>query len=74
MFTTIIESAVRGGIQFVVGYLVLKGIIDQEAATAFVASSVTVFVGIVTALGTLAWSVISKKKALATVPPTVTAK
>lgn len=63
-----IESLLRAGLQVFVGWLISKGVVDSAAAASFVDSAVTFGGAIVLGIGSLIWSVISKKKALATIP------
>jgi hypothetical protein len=68
--TVFIESFLRAGLQIFVGWLIAKGIVDAESASAFVDAAVAFGGAIVLGIGSLIWSIISKKKALDT-PPVV---
>lgn len=63
-FKDILGTLVRGALQGVAGWLVLKGVVDPAAVGALVDSATGVIVGIAAIVGTYVWSLISKKKAL----------
>jgi len=63
-----IESFLRAGLQIFVGWLIAKGIVDAESASAFVDAAVAFGGAIVLGIGSLIWSILSKKKALDTPP------
>lgn len=65
----IIGTIVRGAVQGIAGWLVLKGIIDQETAAQFVNATTGVIVGGVAIAISYIWSLISKKKAIESQPP-----
>lgn len=65
----IIGTIVRGAMQGLAGWLVLKGVIDADAASHLVDATTGVVVGVIALAGTYIWSLISKKKALDEQPP-----
>ncbi len=65
----VLGSVVRGGVQVVAGFLASKGIIDAAGVTPFIDTVSGVVVGGLIFAATLVWSLISKQKALDTIPP-----
>lgn len=64
-----IDNFIRAGLQIFVGWLIAKGLVDAQSAAAFVDAAVAFGGAIVLGIGSLVWSIISKKKALNTPPP-----
>lgn len=62
----LLESVVRGGVQIAVGVIASKGIIPAAAVATTVDSVTGLVVGGAVFLATVAWSLISKKKAYET--------
>ena len=65
----ILGSLIRGSVQAGAGVLVSKGVLDAATVGSFVDSTTALIVGGIVFLGTLVWSLISKKKALDTPVP-----
>lgn len=65
----ILGSIVRGGVQVAAGFLASKGIIAAAGVTPFVDAVTGAIVGLLVFLGTIGWSLVSKKAALEKEPP-----
>lgn len=62
----ILGSLIRGTVQAGAGILVSKGVLDAATVGSFVDGTTALLVGAAVFVGTLLWSLISKKKALDT--------
>lgn len=62
---TFVGSAVRWLLVLLAGILVKKGIISTEESDVYVNQALPVVIGLVIALGTLAWSIWQKRSAAA---------
>jgi hypothetical protein len=65
MGSQIVTLVIRGLLQSIFGWLVLKGFISSDTAMQLLDSTTAQIVGVVGIVGTLVWSYINKKKLVA---------